>query len=106
MLTPESALEATGRRKDWIARQMGISPSYLSRLLSGDRAWTERFRKAFSQAVGIGDEALLFGPNVGIADTESNSAGIAEDAPGEPPDAREAGAKACLPCVPIKEALA
>jgi len=57
---PGQAIFTTGRRKDWVARQMSISPSYLSRLLSAERPWTERTRRSFAQALGFSSEAIDF----------------------------------------------
>ena len=104
-MDPVEAMENMGRRREWVAEQMAISESYLSLLVRGKRRWTNDLERRFALAVGIKRLALTF-PAL-LCDPES-----AEDcqpvtaAPGEPPDARDAGAKACMPCVPIKEALA
>jgi len=48
-----------GRRKDWLARELGVSPSYVTKLLNGKRRWTPALREKASDAFGV-PETLLF----------------------------------------------
>lgn len=59
-ITPEEAIALRGLRKGWVSKQMGISPSYLSLLLSGSRRWTESLKRRFSCAIGIQVDAICF----------------------------------------------
>lgn len=53
------AIRAQGRRQAWVAEQMGISPSYLTKLLDGRRPWLPHLRGAAARVLNI-PEALLF----------------------------------------------
>lgn len=52
-------IEARGLKKRWVAEQMGISPSYLSRLLSGERAWTPELRSSIADTLEVPEETLF-----------------------------------------------
>lgn len=52
-------LEARGHRHDWLAQQLGVSDSYLSRLLSGDRPWTPELRREASRVLMLPEELLF-----------------------------------------------
>lgn len=73
-LTPREALEASGRYYNWVAKQMGIDKSYLSRLVSGDRPWLEPLRYRFALAVGIPHEIINFAEGVHSNGTDPLSA--------------------------------
>jgi len=60
MVTPAEAVDQRGLRKDWIAREMAISPSYLSLLLSGKRRWSETLIQRFTRVVGVREDAVAF----------------------------------------------
>jgi transcriptional regulator with XRE-family HTH domain len=60
LLTPAQAIRIHGLRKDFVAEQMDISPSYLSMLLSGERQWTEPLQQIFAVAVGMREDAISF----------------------------------------------
>lgn len=51
-----------GFRKDWIAEQLGISPSYLSKLMTAERTWTPELRSQMARLLGVDQEALFFEP--------------------------------------------
>jgi len=68
-MNPLEAIENMGRRREWVAEQMGISPSYLSLLLTGKRRWTDDLQRRLALAVGIKRLALSF-PGVSC-DSES-----------------------------------
>lgn len=72
-MTPEQVIEARGLRKDWVAKQMGISAAYLSRMLSGDRRWTEPLQERFAVAVGM-DRSAIFFPQSGTSDAPAAAA--------------------------------
>ena len=60
--TPEEAIRARGLRLTWVAEQMGVSVSQLSRLVSGERRWTVDYQRAFTAAVQLAGEAIEFVP--------------------------------------------
>lgn len=50
-----------GRRHMWLAERLGVTPGHVTRLLNGERRWTEELRPKAAQALGWGgDEAKLF----------------------------------------------
>ena len=53
-------LRAKGLRFGWVAEQMGISPSMLTRLLAGERRWTPEHRQAIARALDMPEESLFF----------------------------------------------
>jgi transcriptional regulator with XRE-family HTH domain len=60
-MDPLEVLESTGRRRDWVAGQMGISESYLSLLLNGKRRWNDDVRRRFALATGVPLTLIVFG---------------------------------------------
>jgi len=42
-----------GFRMGWVADQLGIAPSYLSRLLSGDRRMTVEWAQRLADVLGV-----------------------------------------------------
>jgi len=52
-------IDFRGLRKDWVAEQLGISPSYLTRLLAGERRWTPDLQKRIASILGL-PAAFLF----------------------------------------------
>ena len=63
-MTPTHAVKVLGRRRAWVAKQMGISLSYLSKLLAGERRWTPELERSFAAALGISHSALSFPQSV------------------------------------------
>jgi len=59
-MIPREAARARGLKRGWIATQMGISPSYLSKLITGERQWTPELQSLFALAIGIAEEAIYF----------------------------------------------
>lgn len=53
-------LETLGRSQNWLARQAGISPGYLSTLLNEGRAPSGRFRRRIQKVLGVRDFDELF----------------------------------------------
>ena len=53
-------LESLGRSQNWLARQVGISPSYLSTLLNQERAPSGRIRRRMQRALEVHDFDELF----------------------------------------------
>lgn len=72
-ITPEEAIALRGLRKGWVSKQMGISPSYLSLLLSGSRRWTESLKRRFSCAIGIQVDAICFATDCNDQRAEADS---------------------------------
>ena len=55
----ELVLEHRGISQRWLATQLAISESYLSRLMSGDRGWTDELRSKTARLLQT-PSALLF----------------------------------------------
>ena len=53
-------LESLGRSQNWLARQVGMSPGYLSNLISEERAPSGRIRRRIQKALGVPDFDELF----------------------------------------------
>ena len=53
-------LELLGRSQNWLARQAGLSPGYLSTLLNQERAPSGRIRRRIQKALGVPDFDELF----------------------------------------------
>lgn len=53
-------LETLGRSQNWLARQAGISPGYLSTLLNQERAPSGRIRRRIQRALDVHDFDELF----------------------------------------------
>ena len=63
--TPREAEQALGSpNRRWLAGQMGISESYLSKLMSGHRPWTIELEDKFCAALGISRWAISFAADV------------------------------------------
>ena len=65
MVRVREVVRERGLRQDWLARRMGVSDAHLSRLLRGERAWTEGTRAAVAEALGMGEEELFEGERDG-----------------------------------------
>lgn len=46
-------IDGQGRRYDWLAEQLGVDQSYVSKLKSGDRRVTEQIARELSKLIGI-----------------------------------------------------
>jgi len=67
---PQEALRVTGKRAPWVAQQMGVSRSYLWRLVRGERSWTRDLERSFALALGMAPEAIsFFGGGLGTTPT-------------------------------------
>ena len=53
-------LELLGRSQNWLARQAGLCPGYLSTLLNEERAPSGRIRRRIQKALGVPDFDELF----------------------------------------------
>ena len=53
-------LALLGRSQNWLAREVGISPSYLSMLLSKRRAPSGRVRRRMQEVLGVAEFGELF----------------------------------------------
>lgn len=49
-----------GIRQEWLARELGISDAYLSRLLSGERNWTNALKDEVARLLMIPRQVLFF----------------------------------------------
>ena len=100
-MTPREARETRGIQQGWVARQMGISQAYLSRLESGERRWAGDLAERFALAIGFPLTLISFAqsatPHVSICHavysstaTEAPSGSLERrDAPCECVDTRE-----------------
>ena len=48
------------RSQNWLAREIGVSPGYISMLVNGERAPSGRIRKRMLRALGVEDHHQLF----------------------------------------------
>jgi transcriptional regulator with XRE-family HTH domain len=71
-------LEGRGVSQRWLANQLGVSDSYLSRLLSGDKTWSEAFKTEVARLIMVPRAVLFFelDSDLESPDTRSN---ITED---------------------------
>lgn len=59
-VTLDRELSNQGRRKDWLAEQVGVHPSIISHLLAGRRTADSRLARAIADALNVDDIFLLF----------------------------------------------
>lgn len=78
MFVVELVLEDKGIRKQWLAQQLGVHPSHLSRQLSGERPWTAKQKAKASLLLGV-PENVLFLP-VSVADGNGNGSSQEQEA--------------------------
>ena len=52
-------LDARGIRRRWLAEQLGVSPAYVSRLLSGERRWTRELRAEAARVLMLPEDVLF-----------------------------------------------
>lgn len=55
----ERVLEQQERSVAWLARKAGVSVSYASRMLKGERPTTPAFRAAVAAALNVPEEVLF-----------------------------------------------
>lgn len=60
----EELIESKGITKTWLAGQMGISRTWLYRLLNGEEKWSKEHREKAALALGV-PVAFLFAEDVG-----------------------------------------
>ena len=53
-------LSLLGRSQNWLAREVGISPGYLSTLVNEERAPSGRIRRRMQKVLGVEDFHELF----------------------------------------------
>ena len=53
-------LALLNRSQNWLAREIGISPGYLSMLVNAGRAPSGRIRRRMQKALGVGNFQELF----------------------------------------------
>ena len=75
-----ATIEGQGRRLTWVARQMGISPGYLTRLLDGERRWTPKLRAQVAMVLQVPKEVLFFASDYRQT-TDVKSADSIQEAP-------------------------
>lgn len=88
-MDPLQVLESTGRRRDWVAGQMGISESYLSLLLNGRRRWNEDLRRRFALATGVPLTLITFGAVDCDSASEAMCGSVTAGVPAEAPSAAQ-----------------
>ena len=59
-------LALLGRSQNWLAREVGISPGYLSVLVNTGRAPSGRVRRRMQEVLGVGDFNELFALEVQV----------------------------------------
>lgn len=58
----QATLDAQERDRSWLARKTEKSPSYVHRVVNGERRPSEEFKRLASIALGV-PESLLFPPS-------------------------------------------
>jgi transcriptional regulator with XRE-family HTH domain len=53
-------LKERGTEQQWLARRLDISDAYLSRLLSGERPWTEALKDKVAESLMLPRAVLFF----------------------------------------------
>ena len=53
-------LALLNRSQNWLAREIGVSPSYVSMLVNGERSPSGRIRRRMLRALGVTDFTDLF----------------------------------------------
>ena len=53
-------LALLGRSQNWLAREMGVTPSYVSKLVNGSRTPSGRIRNRMLKVLGVSDFHQLF----------------------------------------------
>ena len=53
-------LELLGRSQNWLAREIGVSPAYVSMLVNGGRSPSGRIRRRMRKALGVTNSKELF----------------------------------------------
>ena len=57
-------LALLNRSQNWLAREMGVSPGYISKLVNEGRAPSGRIRRRMLKALGLNEFHQLFGLEV------------------------------------------
>jgi len=60
MLRIAEVMKEQGRRKDWLAGKLGVSPSTLSLMLRQERYWNEERKRVAVEALGLESGDGLF----------------------------------------------
>ena len=53
-------LDLLGRSQNWLAREIGVSPAYMSMLVNGGRSPSGRIRRRMQKALGVSNSRHLF----------------------------------------------
>ena len=53
-------LELLGRSQNWLAREIGVTPAYVSLLVNGGRSPSGRIRRRMRKALGVTNSKELF----------------------------------------------
>jgi len=53
-------LDLLDRSQNWLAREIGVSPAYVSKLVNGRRSPSGRIRRRMLRALGVTDSEDLF----------------------------------------------
>ena len=53
-------LELLNRSQNWLAREVGVSPGYMSMLVNGGRSPSGRIRRRMRKALGVTNSKELF----------------------------------------------
>lgn len=62
----ERILEYRGIKQQWLARQLKISDSYLSLLLTGKKPWTPRLRTEAARVLMLPEDVLFLDPECNL----------------------------------------
>ncbi len=53
-------LQTLGRSQNWLAREIGVSPGYVSMLVNGGRSPSRRIRRRMQTALGVNNSSEIF----------------------------------------------
>jgi len=55
----DRVMQHQGRKKIWLAEQLGLHASEITRLMSGERQWTDEQRATVALALGVPEDVLF-----------------------------------------------
>lgn len=66
-------LDNRGIKATWLAAQLGISDSYMSKLLAEERGWTDALKREAGRVLMLPVDLLFFAPDLSCNTKESES---------------------------------
>jgi transcriptional regulator with XRE-family HTH domain len=66
-----ATIDTQGRKFAWVAERLGISYSYMTRLLSGGRRWTPALRARVAEVLRVPEEVLFCASDCRLTDEKN-----------------------------------